>query len=733
MEPIRSSEPRTRISFSRCLRSRKKSFGMATGKVSHALRFVLMTRDELSERAGSNATAPESLHCIGNSRNTRSQTSCLTASCCRFGFMNSRPWRVAGPRANQVFVLVKHGETMNSVTTRAMTAALLLAAACSSEAGDGMNASPDPSGSGAVPGAGIDPATGLPLPQTGGVDPATGQPVDPATGQPVDPATGQPVDPATGQPVDPATGQPVDPATGQDASSECASAGVPGTSQIPRLSNVQYNRTVFDLVGAIAPGLLAIEQAGPITTSIWDGYQLSADTVAADVMSDPAKMGQFITCTPTGDGAECLSQTIREFGLKAFRRPLTDEEIAGFEGLVAQRNEITATGSFEEVAQVILATFLKSPSFLQRAEIAAQQPGADGNYVLSGYEVASRLSYMLWGSMPDDALFEAAASDQLQTKEQVLAQARRMVTDDKAREVAAEFHRQYIHLTAGSRWDSARKDATLFPQFTEAVVPDMIIETEMLFDNIFASGGTFQDLLTTTKAYVTANTAPLYGLPAAMYGAEPTEVDLDPNTRAGFLTRVGFLAAFSNQTRTSPIIRGAFITKDVLGIDPGPPAAGAADTPLPEGPGLDTNRKRVEQQTSGDVCAGCHQTFINPPGFVLEVFDSSGMVQTTEQSTGAAIDGVADVRIDPSAESVTVNTPGEMMQNIAASVSAQKFYASRWIGFAYGREPELADACAAEALTAKVAAGGYTIQDLLTDLTQTEYFMTRSLDEEAAQ
>jgi hypothetical protein len=575
----------------------------------------------------------------------------------------------------------------------------------------------------------------------GMVDPNTGEVIDPSTGGVVGSTTttgdttgGTATPGDTSTPGDTTATEGTTATTGDDMPStgstatpvDCSSTPVPVTTQIPRLTNSQYNRTIFDLVGATAPGLLAIEQAGDITNSIWGGYTLSAETIAADVMSDPAKMSNFITCTPVGDGADCLSQTITEFGLKAFRRPLTPEEVASFEALVAQRAEITDTGSFEEIAEVLLQAFLTSPSFLMRAEIA-EQPDANGNFTLSSYEVASRLSYMLWGSMPDDELFAAAAADQLQSKEQILTQARRMVADPKARDIAAEMHREYLELYAGSRWDSAAKDSTSFPTFSQAAVPDMIEETEMLFDNIYASGGSFQDLLTTPKAYVTANTAPLYGLDAAMFGAEPTEVDLDPTMRPGFLTRVGFLAAYSPQTRTSPIIRGAFITKRVIGIDPGAPDPAAANTPLPDDPTLDTNRKRVEQQTSPPTCAGCHATIVNPSGFVMEVFDSAGVEQTTERDTGAPIDGVAEVRFDPDANTgVLINNPGELAANIAASASAQRLYAARWVGYAYGRELTDADACTADALGAKVNAGGYSIQDLLTDLTQTEYFQTRA-------
>lgn len=506
--------------------------------------------------------------------------------------------------------------------------------------------------------------------------------------------------------------------------------GVPATSQIARLTNTQYNRTVFDLVGASGASLLATEQAGDISAAVWDGYQLAADTIAAQVMADDTLKAKFMKCTPSGDGSECLKSTVQEFGRRAFRRPLTTEETADFESLITRGAELTPTGSADEVAELILSTFLKMPSFLQRAEISNDgEPAADGNYALSNHEVAARLSYMLWGTTPDDVLSKAADDGMLSTKEQVLAQASRMVADPKARDVAAEFHRSYLKLSYGSRWDSAKKDPNLFPLFLEDVVPDMIAETEMLFDDVFTSDGTFSDLLTTNNAFITAKTAPLYGLNAADFGATPTKhVFTAADNRPGFLTRIGFLAAWSAQTRTSPILRGSYITKYVIGLDPGAPDPAAVNAALPDDPKYDTNRKRVEAQTSGAGCTGCHTPFINPPGFVMEAFDSAGMAQTTEKSTGAALDTTGAIKFSAAADAVMVNNPTELAAALAASKEAQRFYAARWVGYAFERQLTGPDQCTVDSLAANASAGAYPIKQLLTDLTQSETFLVRALE-----
>jgi hypothetical protein len=257
-------------------------------------------------------------------------------------------------------------------------------------------------------------------------------------------------------------------------------------------------------------------------------------------------------------------------------------------------------------------------------------------------------------------------------------------------------------------------------------VVDLIKETERVFDGVFSGGGSFQDLLLSNTAYVTAKTAPLYGLPAANFGAEPTAHELD-GSRPGFLTRAGFLSAYSSPDRTSPILRGAFITKEVLGIDPGTPDPNALNTPLPTGPDLDTNRKQVQAQTGSGTCAGCHTVFINPPGFVLEAFDTAGAPQTHERETGVAIDTAAEVRFAPNGDAIPVTDPVDLMQRIAASESAQRFYAEKWASFAFERSLSPLDDCNVDHITRKLTTGGYSIQSLILDLTQTDSFRIRAL------
>jgi hypothetical protein len=510
--------------------------------------------------------------------------------------------------------------------------------------------------------------------------------------------------------------------------------GVPVTSQIARLTNAQYDQTIADLLGVTgltaangdAPStILATDQLGSITSLAWSSYQTVADMISTQVMADSTLKGNFLKCTFTGDGSACLKDTINKFGRRAFRRPLTTDEVTSFTKIITNGAKITATGTPTDVAGALLYMFLISPSFLQREEITNTSDG-NGNFTLSSYEVASRLSYLLWNSMPDDTLSTAADNNQLQTSAQILAQAQRMLMSTRARAKVNAFHQYYLLMGTNTRWDTIIHDSSIFPAFDSSMVGTLETETQMFFDNIVfgSKPGTFQDLLLSQTAYVNSQLAPLYNLDPSQFGSDLTLTTLD-SSRPGFLTRVGFLNAYSSYSRTSPILRGAFITKQIMGTQIGSPPANASMVALPTGADLDTNRKQVDAQTADPQCAGCHHVYINPPGFVMEAFNAVGTPQTTEATTGAPIDTTADVMID--GNTVHCNNPTDLMNALAASPMTQQRYADRWTSFAYERESDPMDCDTVNTLSTKIAAGGYTIQNLITDLTQTTTFRTRAV------
>ncbi|MFO7179828.1 MAG: DUF1592 domain-containing protein [Pseudomonadota bacterium] len=500
--------------------------------------------------------------------------------------------------------------------------------------------------------------------------------------------------------------------------------GVPATTQIPRLLNRQYDAVMRDLLGVTAvaangnqppSSLLTIDFDGAMNADAWRLYRTAADTIAKEVMSGPNR-SKFIACNPADAG--CLSETIRAFGRKAFRRPLTDMEVARFEKL----GQTTPPGTPEEVAEATLAAFLSSPSFLLIPELSTQTEGSA--IKLSSHEMAARLSFMIWGSIPDEELNAAADADMLQTPDQILAQAQRMLAvSEKVAPVLSNFHRVVWagdDNTPNSHWWKISHDD--HPLYNEAAKVTYREELERFFEEV-AFNGSFAEFFLSPVAYVNRDTAAIYGLDPAGFGPELTRVELDKQTRPGFMTRIGFLSSFAHEKATSPILRGVFVTVNIAGVNVPPPPPGAAEKPAPPGE-YKTEREYVDSLTSqSDDCKGCHILGgLNQPGYVLENYDVMGKWQDVDPR-GGPINPVAEVKFDGTPR--LVNNAYEMMQIVASLPAAKAKYAEKFVSFAYRRDPNVNDACVVEQIAANLAQENYRIVNILADLTQANSFRLR--------
>lgn len=501
--------------------------------------------------------------------------------------------------------------------------------------------------------------------------------------------------------------------------------GVPVTTQIPRLLNRQYANVVRDLLGVTAIDGTPVASAlfgdftGPMTAPAWQIYQEVAGKIAAQVMAG-ANKAKFISCDPAATG--CLKTTIETFGRKAFRRALTTEEVTSFERL----GKTTPPGAPAEVAEATLHAFLVSPSFLFIPEISTEPEGSAVK--LSAPEVAARLSFLLWGSVPDDTLAAAADANELETKEQILAQAQRMIAvRERTGPLVAAFHNEWAQVNSGNaHWFKIDHDVTKYPTYVAAAKATYQKEMDAFFEEVAFTNGSFQDLLTSKVAFVNKDNAGIYGLDPAMYGAELTRVTLDaPETpRPGFLTRAGFLSSYSNYDATSPILRGAFIAVSLMNMNPGAPVAGAKDAKA-EGTFL-TQRSYVEALTEKEQpCQGCHQ-LLNPLGYVLENYDGIGKWQTTDLRGGPIDASVTTANVNFGAAGVKpISSPTQLMEEIAKLPKAQELYAKAWVSYAFGRPSNANDQCTVDQLQTKLTAGGYSILSLLGDLTQADSFRVR--------
>ncbi len=504
--------------------------------------------------------------------------------------------------------------------------------------------------------------------------------------------------------------------------------GIAPTTQIPRMTDAQYDNVINDLLGVTAltsngnlppSSMLSPDSAGSLDAIGWNGYLTAAQAIAAQVMGNATSKAKFMTCDPTTNTTTCLTNTVQTFGRKAFRRPLTTTEVTSFMRL----NSLTPAGTPAQVAQAILAAFLASPSFIMLPEV--NQTASGSGFQLNNYELATRLSFLFLNSTPDDTLATAANSTTLMTKAQILAQAKRLLQSPKAASMATAFAQYYLAIQNGSHWtNNTSHDTTKYPAFTASSYAPAMAEINSFFQNVTLNGGTFKDLFLSNVGYVTKDTAALYGLSGSSYTSTPTQVALDATTRPGFLTRVGFLSTFAHSDVTSPILRGAFITGRVFGINPGQPDAKFLLATPPVGD-YTTERDAVAAMVANQPCLGCHGTYINPPGFVLEHYNAVGTWQDTDP-LGGTINGTADVYFS-STETKTISSPSQLMTEIAALPNAQYTFAQEWVAFASNRNANPNDACTVNTLSSSLAQSSYTIASMMADYTQADSFSLRTV------
>ena len=502
--------------------------------------------------------------------------------------------------------------------------------------------------------------------------------------------------------------------------------GIPATTQIPRMTRLQYDTAVKDLLGLTtlttngnmppsAP--LADDSTGPLTDIQWNGYLNAAEKVAIDVVAG-ANRSMFTTCAATATGTAlttCLTSTIQTFGRKAFRRPLTQTEVTSF----LRFQNLTPAGTTNEIVESVLYAMLASPSFIQIPELGQVAEGTA--LKLTSHEVAARLSFLIWNSVPDATLNTEADADRLTTATAIRTQALRLLQSPKAVAVGTSFHKYYADISNGSHF--ANNTMHTLPTWAAGSYNASMAELDAFFGDVLVSDDTFKDLYTSPVGFVTSATAPIYGVTST--ATTPTKMTLDATKRPGFLTRIGFLSTHAHDTVSSPILRGAFITQRVLAIPVGQPDPSFLNMTPP--PGATTERAAVEELTKNAPCNGCHTTKVNPPGFVLERYNAIGAWQDTDPR-GGAINSTAEVYLSVSPEvKKTLSSPAELMTEIAAAPQAQKMYAQQFVAFATGRSANPNDACVVDTLTTNLATPTYTIASMMADYTQADSFRLRTL------
>jgi hypothetical protein len=504
----------------------------------------------------------------------------------------------------------------------------------------------------------------------------------------------------------------------------CANAPPPALIDPPlrRLTPAQYRATVRDLLGDPGFDPLLDDEALVITER--GVRQLDEAAALAIERRDQWTINPY-PCDPSGPADDtCAQDLIHNFGARAFRRPLTAEEFAALE--LVYQTAVTELG-FEDAMSMLVEVILQSPATVYVDEGDPSRPA--GIHALDDWALASRLSYFLWDTMPDAALFEAAATGQLSDPDGLRAEAQRMLDDPRAQATIQGFVWHWLQLDGGRlhhALEDVQKDPERFPEVDPALLTAMGTElSAFVARTILEDDGNFDALFNSRSAYVNAPLARLYGVEDGPTGDDWAWVELNAAERGGLLTRAAFLTVFAAANVQSPIRRGVFVLEEVLCNELGDPPPNANDVPVVGGTVTGASgtkvlsvRQDVEARTQGNDCAGCH-TVINPVGFTFEHYDAIGRYRSQELGTNLPLDSQGALRgtdVDgPLTDAL------QLSKSLGQSKKARACFARRFAGHALGQPESSIDRCAAQALSPTFTEGG-SVRDLILDLIASEAF-----------
>jgi hypothetical protein len=453
--------------------------------------------------------------------------------------------------------------------------------------------------------------------------------------------------------------------------------GTPEFHSFVRLTHAQWANSINEIFGmeAVAPDLTQTLHPDPpsgtfgnnerslyVGPELWADYQRTVEETAEAVAQDGAAMAAL-------GGLENSQDFIKTVGRRAFRRPLTTQEMTTYQELWTQGATFYESGDDGlDGARIFIRALLQSPHFVYRIETTA--PGSR----LSGLELAAKISLLFRKTTPSEELLAAAEAGDLDTDEGLEAAVMDLLSEDSARETLREFHTELYGL---NRYKNIEKSTTTFPDYREEL-NDVLMEADsMFFDAIFENDGGFRDVLTSPVAYVNNEIAPYYGL--SSNSNRLTEVTLD-ETRPGFLTRVGFLSYNATLSMPDPIHRGVDINLRMLCQELSPPPG--AIPPLPASIPNQTNRERVEAHTGSGVCANCHKTIINPLGFAFESFDAMGQDRPTD--AGEAVDTADSYEFNNGLQSFA--DASELISILAEHPQTHDCYSAKLAEYLLGRD-----------------------------------------------
>jgi hypothetical protein len=513
---------------------------------------------------------------------------------------------------------------------------------------------------------------------------------------------------------------------GPPPASLCGQNVDPGPSPMRLLTRVEYANTIKDLMGGMASIAMDLPDDGrpargfandttarSASDLLVDKFSVAAEKLATSAVAQlPTLLGG---CDPAKDGeTACLNKFFDTFAKRAWRRPLVAEERAN---LTRAFNDNKAKG-FADGMEAVVEVVLMAPQFLYRYEQGVDIPGK--KYAqLTSWEVASRLSYLMWGSMPDATLFAAAEKNELSTPEQILAQARRMVTDERYMPMVKNFMEQFLELDQLPTLD---KDTMTLPKWSPDLRPQMMAEADKFIETLFSKSGDgkLTTLLTAPYSFVNPALASYYGVSGG--SADYGKTAFSPDKYSGVLTQGGWLAVHGNSDDglTSLVYRSKWIKEELLCQPMPDPPPNAQDENPPFTP-TTTAREWSAARMAKVTCGSCHM-IMDPMGYAFENYDAIGRwrdqdhgkkVDATGQLIGSDVDGPYD-------------GPVALGKLLAKSKTVSDCMAAQWFRFASGRADTPRDQCSLQVLQKKFDEAGGDMRELLVQFTQTDAFLFRS-------
>lgn len=507
---------------------------------------------------------------------------------------------------------------------------------------------------------------------------------------------------------------------------EC-NAGTLGKPRVWRLTHAQLKNTLLDAFNFAPPTIDTLpretriegfaNQSAKLTVAplLADFYLKASDELAGEILR---RGTEFVTCpmASLGAGTPCLASFVKLVGGKLWRRPVTDAEVAKY-GTLYTSTVPVAGGPEEGVRNIVKAMFL-SPNFLYRTEVGNSTKAGEVTY-LTDYELASALSYTLWDTAPDKDLLDLAGAGRLREQKTLMEQARRLWAAKPTPKAMHGFLQQWLQIEELLRID---KDATQFSVYDKMVAADLLEETRLLLNSVvFDQGGdrSFKTLFTGNYGFVSARTAPIYGVQTT----NPTlaRTTLNAQQRRGILTSGAFMAAHADGDDTGLVSRGRYFREEILcNHVPPPDPDDAVFDPQKITPDM-TNRERITAHTTNPVCAACHFLF-DGLGFAMENYDPIGRFRTTDKNK--MIDPTGRIPL-PSGPELNFKNFIDLVDQLAKTPDLYSCFSSQYLSYATGRHIEEVAACERKMVTDAFVKSNYQIDTLVMSVVSSPSFMAR--------